>query len=183
MDGWNLAVSVVATVISLVALFFALRTDRRDTSRRNDELKPRFTAEIEEMPGASWCRLRLQLHTDNELARVGIRVVSGKGLSFTGSQRGVDAGAAHPILAVDDGPLREDPLTWRVQLDQDRDTEALLLVDCKGTKGGSWQVIVPVEVPYEGSQLGAASDALSRPGQGVSDWSLLARRGRRSSPR
>jgi hypothetical protein len=152
MDRWNLAVSVVAIVISLVALFFALRTDRRDNSRRNDELKPRFTAEIEEMPGASWCRLRLQLHTDNELARVGIRVVSGKGLSFTGSRRGVDAGAAHPILAVDDGPLREDPLTWRVQLDQDRDTEALLLVDCNGTKGGSWQVTVPVEVPCDLSQ-------------------------------
>jgi hypothetical protein len=151
MDRWSLAIAIVAVVISLGSVYFTWSADRRDRERRVDELKPRLTAEIEEMSGGdtSWYRLHLQLGTDKELATVHAAIVAGKGLSFTGSQRGVDATAAYPILAIDDGPLRPGtPLTWRVHLDEERDTQARLLVDCEDAKGRTWSVVVDVEVPY-----------------------------------
>ncbi|MGW6197599.1 hypothetical protein ACWF0M_15765 [Kribbella sp. NPDC055110] len=151
MDGWTLAISLVALVVSLGSVYFTWRVDRRDKDRRADELTPKLTAEIKEMSGGDtgWYRVHLQLETLKELATVHVAIVAGKGVSFTGSQRGVDPNASYPILAVDDGPLRPGhDLTWRVQLDDERDTEARLVVDCGDSQGHRWSVVVDVDLPY-----------------------------------
>ena len=151
--------SIAAIVIALGSAWFTwqqkeIAREALDLERQRhvDERKPSLTPEIEEVSGGdtAWYRLRLRLDTPWALAKMHVTIIEGKGLSFTGSQLGVDPAAPHPILIAAGGALEPgEALTWRVQMEDDRDETARLRVRCSDFDGRQWTTVVDVSVPYD----------------------------------
>lgn len=151
--------SVAAIVIALASVLFtwqqkeiakaALDLERQ---KHADERKPTLIPEIEEVTGgnAAWYRLCLRLDSPWTLAKLYVSIIEGKGLSFSGSQLGVDPAEPHPILTATGGPLEPgEKLTWRVDVADDREETARLRVQCSDVEERQWTIVIDVSAPYD----------------------------------
>jgi len=143
-----LSISIVAILVAGVAAYYTWRQSRaadvtaaNDSSRRHDELTPRFSASLVSLWGSDrLCTLRLQLEGPQPLSVVSVRLLDApRGMQFTSEQAGVVADVPAPVLNASvpqDGialhPYPVDGLK--------------LLVDANAGEQ-QWQVRVPVSPP------------------------------------
>lgn len=157
MESWSLAVSFLALAVSGWSVWFAWQQKEIlrkalgiEEKRHADERAPSFGAAIEVHSGgeAEWYRLHRRLDSASSLAKVHVYIADAEGVSFTGSQVGVEAGASTPILAASGGPLQPgEDLVWRVQLDEDRSETVRLRVQSSDNEGRHWTRVVGADVP------------------------------------
>jgi hypothetical protein len=159
-----LSISIVAILVAGVAAYYTWRQSRaadvtaaNDSSRRHDELTPRFSASLVSLWGSDGlCTLRLQLEGPQPLSAVSVRLLDApRAMQFTSEQAGVatdvPAAVLNAFVVPQDGIAlrRYEHSDWQFEI---RDTNYYpvdglkLLVDANAGEQ-QWQVRVPVSPP------------------------------------
>jgi hypothetical protein len=153
--------AIAALIISILALLTAgasalytkqqaqaaRQTTAIERERRHEERTPRFDARVESVSG--WFRLWLRLDTTRPIARLTCRLVEADGITFGHSQNGVAPDAPAPIKEASWSETLEqgDSACWKVELEDEHQTDVRLRVQCRDQQGEEWQVTVPLSVP------------------------------------
>jgi hypothetical protein len=159
-----LIISIVAILVAGVAAYYTRRQSRaadvtaaNDSSRRHDELTPRFSASLVSLAGSvGLYTLRLHLEGPQPLSAVSVRLLDApRGMRFTSEQAGVAADAPAPVLNAfavpPDGialrPYEHSDWQFEITYPDDFPVDGLkLLVDANAGEQ-QWQVRVPVPLP------------------------------------
>ncbi|MCM0622816.1 hypothetical protein [Nocardioides bruguierae] len=145
------SLSLVAVVISLVALWHTFRQGRINLERWHRDQTPVIDIEAEEVSGGTWHRLRFELADSMDLDQVLVTIGGPHLVWFSDQQEGVTPGAASKSARI--APLRAGAreASLRVEWEDDDSHVVQLTLECKrGSEAWTLHrsVVLPAK-PYD----------------------------------
>ena len=153
--------SVLAFVVACLSAIYTKKQAKAaydmamiEKARRHDELTPRFTPELEQLPNAgAYQRLHLTLESPRALTMLHVRLIEAPvDVQFSRGVEGTEVGALSPIrtaFAVPHAGIALRPYeraTWQIELNSVPERGLRLQVDA-AIGDEKWQIQVSVPMP------------------------------------